>query len=145
VKGRSQLAMLALDGRRVALVDDSYNANPDSVRAAIDLLATLEAPRWLVLGDMGEVGDQGPAFHREVGSYARTRGIETLWAAGAESAEVVEGAGGPTARVRGFATVEALVAALAERPAAASVLVKGSRFMRMERVVQALQRLGGAG
>ena len=134
VAGRSQAKHFMRDATRVILVDDSYNANPDSVRAAIDVLATLPAPRWLVLGDMGEVGDQGPAFHREVGAYARERGIETLWAAGPESANTAA----PFAGARAFDTVEALVAALAEAPAAGSVLVKGSRFMRMERVVAAL-------
>ena len=98
------------------------------------MLAGLPAPRWLVLGDMGEVGDQGPAFHREVGAYAAERGIESLWAAGAESTSTAA----PFAGARAFATVEALLAALAEAPAAASVLVKGSRFMQMERVVAAL-------
>jgi UDP-N-acetylmuramoyl-tripeptide--D-alanyl-D-alanine ligase len=83
---------------------------------------------------MGEVGAQGPAFHREAGAYADERGIETLWAAGAQSTNTVaEFAGG-----RAFATVEALIAALASAPAYASALVKGSRFMRMERVVTAL-------
>jgi UDP-N-acetylmuramyl pentapeptide synthase len=67
----------------VTLVDDSYNANPDSVRAAIDMLAGLPGPHWLVLGDMGEVGNQGPAFHAEVGAYAAERGIEHVWTAGA--------------------------------------------------------------
>jgi len=116
------------------LIDDSYNANPDSVRAAIDVLAALPAPRWLVLGDMGEVGDQGPAFHREVGAYASEKRIESLWAAGAESANTAA----PFAGARAFADAEALLAALGEAPPAASVLVKGSRFMRMERVVAAL-------
>ncbi len=69
VKGRGVRHVLASGA---LLVDDSYNANPDSVRAAIDLLAALPAPRTLVLGDMGEVGEQGPAFHREVGAYARS-------------------------------------------------------------------------
>ena len=118
----------------MTLVDDTYNANPDSVRAAIDVLAALPAPRWLVLGDMGEVGDQGPAFHREVGAYAHERGIESLWAAGAESASTAA----PFAGARAFADVDALIAALGGAPAARSVLVKGSRFMRMERVVAAL-------
>jgi UDP-N-acetylmuramoyl-tripeptide--D-alanyl-D-alanine ligase len=104
------------------------------VRAAIDVLAALAAPRWLVLGDMGEVGDQGPAFHREVGVYAREKGIESLWAAGPESASTTA----PFAGARAFADVEALLGALADAPPAASVLVKGSRFMRMERVVAAL-------
>ena len=76
VKGRSQLKRLVRGGIEITLVDDSYNANPDSVRAAIDVLAALPGPRWLVLGDMGEVGDQGPAFHIEVGAYAKQRGIE---------------------------------------------------------------------
>jgi UDP-N-acetylmuramoyl-tripeptide--D-alanyl-D-alanine ligase len=134
VRGRSQAKRFARGGVEVTLIDDTYNANPDSVRAAIDVLAALPAPRWLVLGDMGEVGDQGPAFHREVGGYASERGIEMLWAAGAQSANTVAGFAG----ARAFASVEALVAALADAPAAASVLVKGSRFMRMERVVAAL-------
>jgi UDP-N-acetylmuramoyl-tripeptide--D-alanyl-D-alanine ligase len=134
VKGRSQTKHITRSGIAATLVDDTYNANPDSVRAAIDVLASLPAPRWLVLGDMGEVGDQGPAFHREVGAYAHERGIESLWAAGAESANTVaEFAGG-----QAFATVEALLAELGDAPAATSLLVKGSRFMRMERVVAAL-------
>ena len=134
VRGRSQAKRFARAGSEVMLIDDSYNANPDSVRAAIDVLAALPAPRWLVLGDMGEVGDQGPAFHREVGAYASEKGIESLWAAGAESANTAA----PFAGARAFADVEALLGALAEAPPAASVLVKGSRFMRMERVVAAL-------
>ena len=71
------------------LIDDSYNANPDSVRAAIDLLARYAAPRLLVLGDMGEVGDSGPQFHREIGAYARERGLEALLAVGTLTRESV--------------------------------------------------------
>ncbi len=136
VKGRSQMKTAMLRGVCIALVDDSYNANPDSVRAAIDVLASMQAPRLLLLGDMGEVGDRGPAFHAEVGAYARERGVEHLWCVGAMSGEAAR-AFGPTARH--FAEVPALIAAREELPAAASVLVKGSRFMQMERVVQALQ------
>jgi UDP-N-acetylmuramoyl-tripeptide--D-alanyl-D-alanine ligase len=117
------------------IIDDTYNANPDSVRAAIDVLAALPAPRWLVLGDMGEVGTNGPAFHREVGAYAQERGIDALWAAGAESANTAA----PFAGARAFASVDALIGALDAAPAFATVLVKGSRFMRMERVVAALE------
>ncbi|MDO8419445.1 MAG: UDP-N-acetylmuramoyl-tripeptide--D-alanyl-D-alanine ligase [Rubrivivax sp.] len=133
VAGRSQTLALRLGGRAVTLVDDSYNANPDSVLAAIDVLATLPAPRWLVLGDMGEVGAQGPAFHAEVGAHARRLGIEQVWTAGALSAHV--------AAHRHFDTVAALLRALGDAPPAVSVLVKGSRFMKMEQVVQALQAL----
>jgi UDP-N-acetylmuramoyl-tripeptide--D-alanyl-D-alanine ligase len=140
VKGRSRLHRLKRGGRVLTLVDDSYNANPDSVRAAIDVLAMLTGPRWLLLGDMGEVGAQGPQFHAEVGEYARQRGIEELWAVGELCAHAASAYG---AGARHFAEVDALLAALSGAPEAASVLVKGSRFMRMERAVQAL--LEGAG
>lgn len=130
VKGRSRALAVALAGRTLTLVDDTYNANPDSVRAAIDVLAELPGPRLLVLGDMGEVGDQGPAFHAEVGAYARERGIEQLFTLG-EQAAAMQG--------RHFADVEALNAAVREALGRAeSVLVKGSRFMKMERVVEAI-------
>ncbi len=135
VKGRSQLRRVERGGRTVTLVDDSYNANPDSVRAAIDVLAGLPRPRWLVLGDMGEVGARGPEFHAEVGAYAQQRGIESFWCAGALMRHAAEAFG---AGARHHESVEALVAALPHAPAFASVLVKGSRFMRMERVVAAL-------
>jgi UDP-N-acetylmuramoyl-tripeptide--D-alanyl-D-alanine ligase len=78
-EGPPRVLRAVAQGGRFTLVDDSYNANPDSVRAAIDVLAGCRGPRWLLLGDMGEVGDQGPAFHAEVGAYARQRGIEQLW------------------------------------------------------------------
>jgi UDP-N-acetylmuramoyl-tripeptide--D-alanyl-D-alanine ligase len=120
----------------IVVIDDSYNANPDSVRAAIDLLATEAPPRLLVLGDMGEVGHQGPAFHREVGQYARTRGIDSLLATGALSREAVAafGTGG-----RHFDDVDSLIGAVpALLTGGGTVLVKGSRFMRMERVVRAI-------
>ena len=131
---------LRWQGQDITLVDDTYNANPDSVRAAIDVLAALPGPRWLVLGDMGEVGNQGPAFHEEVGAYARQRGIETLWTAGTLSAHTAQ-AFGPA---RHFGSTTELAAAIGTGPAARSVLVKGSRFMKMEQVVAALQAAGGA-
>jgi UDP-N-acetylmuramoyl-tripeptide--D-alanyl-D-alanine ligase len=117
-----------------AVIDDTYNANPDSVRAAIAVLARAPAPRWLVLGDMGEVGDQGVPFHREVGAYARAAGVDRLLAVGdlAQHAVAAFGAGGEH-----FTTVAELAGALHAEPGA-TVLVKGSRFMRMERVVSAL-------
>jgi UDP-N-acetylmuramoyl-tripeptide--D-alanyl-D-alanine ligase len=114
------------------VIDDSYNANPDSVRAAIDVLAACAVPTVLVLGDMGEVGEQGPAVHREIGAYARASRVGALYAIGEASREAVKAFG---AGARHFASPEELVKAL---PRDATVLVKGSRFMRMERVVAAL-------
>lgn len=134
VKGRSQLTSFQRAGRPVTLVDDTYNANPDSARAAIDMLAGLPGPRWLLLGDMGEVGTQGPQFHAEVGAYARERGLDALWTAGEASVDAAAAFPG----ARHFNSVPDLLAALAEAPACAAVLVKGSRFMKMERVVAAL-------
>ena len=136
VKGRSALRSITLQGREVTLVDDSYNANPDSVAAAISVLGELPPPRWLVLGDMGEVGTQGPAFHTEAGTGALDGGIEHAWFVGPLGAHAAQ-AFGPTARH--FASVPELLAALPAAPAAESVLVKGSRFMAMERVVAALE------
>jgi UDP-N-acetylmuramoyl-tripeptide--D-alanyl-D-alanine ligase len=130
------------------LIDESYNANPDSVRAAIELLARQGAPRVLVLGDMGEVGARGPEFHREVGAYARACGIERLLALGDQSAAAVAAFG--TAGTH-FSTVEALIDAVRGAAGAGpggavpSVLVKGSRFMRLERVIAALAGNGTAG
>jgi UDP-N-acetylmuramoyl-tripeptide--D-alanyl-D-alanine ligase len=139
VKGRSQVKSLRRGGRTLTMIDDTYNANPDSVRAAIDVLAGLPGPRWLVLGDMGEVGDQGPAFHREIGAWALTRGIEHFWCAGTACLHATQ-AFGPAARH--FADTPSLLAHLGTgrdaAPAFESVLVKGSRFMGMERVVALL-------
>ena len=102
-------------------------------------ISSLALPRWLVLGDMGEVGTQGPQFHAEVGAAAAARGIDHFWCAGSLSAEAAR-AYGPGARH--FDLVEALIDTLVQAPQAAAVLVKGSRFMAMERVVQALQTKG---
>ena len=140
VKGRSQLKTFERDGRTVTLVDDTYNANPDSARAAVDVLAALPGPRWLVLGDMGEVGENGPAFHHEVGAYAQACGIDSLWTVGVLSTHASAAFHG----ARHFDDVAALLAALAGAPACASVLVKGSRFMKMEQVVAALLQPEGA-
>ena len=139
VKGRSQVRRLQHQGREVTLVDDTYNANPDSVRAAIDVLAGLPGPRWLVLGDMGEVGANGPEFHREVGAYAQERGIDQLWTAGSLSTHASAAFHG----ARHFHDVPALIAALSMAPAASSIVVKGSRFMKMEQVVAALSSAWG--
>jgi UDP-N-acetylmuramoyl-tripeptide--D-alanyl-D-alanine ligase len=123
--------------RGARLIDDSYNANPDSVRAAIDVLAQAPGRRLLILGDMGEVGAQGEAFHREIGDYARRRGIDALYATGALARHAAAAFGAGAGH---YDTAEALAAAAAAQlDADATVLVKGSRFMRMERVVEALE------
>ena len=117
------------------VIDDTYNANPDSMRAAIDVLAAYPAPRILVVGDMGEVGAQGKEFHEEIGAYAATRGIETVLATG-ELARHLAASG-----ARHYEQFDELLAALDEKLGGntnSTVLVKGSRFMKMERVVQHL-------
>jgi UDP-N-acetylmuramoyl-tripeptide--D-alanyl-D-alanine ligase len=132
VSGRLQ-RKTAANGATV--IDDSYNANPDSVRAAIDVLAQAPEPRILVLGDMGEVGTQGQQFHEEIGAYAASRGIGTVLVTG-ELARHMVGAG-----ARHFEQFDELLAALDTALGSksdATVLVKGSRFMKMERVVQHL-------
>jgi len=138
VKGRLQVKRAALGELTGAMViDDTYNANPDSVRAAIDVLASRTSPRVLVLGDMGEVGDDGPAFHREVGAYAKERGIDALYTLGDAARDSAAAFG---AQALHAADVGELVRALAGAGygAGATILVKGSRFMQMERVVAAL-------
>jgi UDP-N-acetylmuramoyl-tripeptide--D-alanyl-D-alanine ligase len=119
-----------------SLIDDSYNANPDSVRAAIDVLAAEQGMKFLLLGDMGEVGERGAEFHEEIGRYARERGIDRFYATGdlCRAAVAAFGKG-----ARHFADVEAMIALAREEVVSnTAALVKGSRFMRMERVVQAL-------
>jgi UDP-N-acetylmuramoyl-tripeptide--D-alanyl-D-alanine ligase len=130
VSGRLQKKVAA---NGAVVIDDSYNANPDSVRAAIDVLSKAAAPRVLVLGDMGEVGAQGPEFHEEIGAYAQTQGIEQVLVTG-ELAAFMKGAS-----IRHFEQFGDLLAAVDAAVAPdATVLIKGSRFMKMERVVQHL-------
>jgi UDP-N-acetylmuramoyl-tripeptide--D-alanyl-D-alanine ligase len=139
VQGRSRARSLHLPGGTpLVLVDDSYNANPDSVRAAIEVLHELPGPHLLVLGDMGEVGDRGAEFHAEVGAHAHALGIEHLWGCGALMRHAVQAAPG----ARHFERVPDLLAELPQvLSGLGSVLVKGSRFMRMEQVVQAIEAL----
>jgi UDP-N-acetylmuramoyl-tripeptide--D-alanyl-D-alanine ligase len=133
VKGRLQVGRGV---RGATIIDDSYNANPDSVLAAIDVLAAAAGTRVLLLGDMGEVGEQGAAFHDEVGRQARARGVHHLLAAGELTREAVRAFG---AGAEHFDDVTALAArARALATPETTLLVKGSRFMRMERVVAAL-------
>ena len=138
VKGRSKSSEINIGGHALTLVDDTYNANPDSVRAAIDVLAELPGPRLMVLGDMGEVGQQGPEFHQEVGAYAQAKGIQSLYTLGhlcLHSSQAFQGA-------RHFEDMNTLQEAiLKDISRFQSVVVKGSRFMKMERVVESLRAL----
>ena len=133
IKGRLQRRS-GLNGS--LLLDDTYNANPDSVRAGIDVLAATVGKKILVLGDMGEIGEMTAQFHDEIGGYAKSQGIDRLFAFG-ESAALAAlnfGAGG-----QHFKKIEPLIEALvAELNPETTALVKGSRFMRMERVVNAI-------
>jgi len=117
------------------LIDDSYNANPSSVRAGIQVLASLEGHRWLVLGDMAELGEYAHSSHREIGEFARKCGIERLYATGELAALAVESFG-PGAKW--FADSTALAQALEAADADVRMLIKGSRVNRLERVVEAL-------
>ena len=138
IRGRLQ-TRLGFDG--ATIIDDTYNANPDSVKAAIAVLAHAAGAKWLVLGDMGEVGDQGPAFHREIGEYARAAGVNRLLTVGELAIHAVAafGVGG-----RHYADQDSLVSDLSIGPhRGTTMLVKGSRFMAMERVVARLVHPGG--
>lgn len=139
VKGRLQIRAGL---RGATLIDDTYNANPDSVRAAIDVLARASGRKFLVLGDMGEVGTQGVAFHEEVGAYARAAGVDALYALGDLAAAAAQAFG---AGARHYLRIEELLAdAAGALGPHTTMLVKGSRFMQMERVVRSFEH-GGAG
>jgi UDP-N-acetylmuramoyl-tripeptide--D-alanyl-D-alanine ligase len=121
--------------RGAMLIDDTYNANPDSARAAIAVLAQAPGKRLLVLGDMGELGPGAAEMHAEVGRRARESGVERLLTLGELSAHATR-AFGPGARH--FTRIEELFAEIENALAPdVAVLIKGSRFMRMERVVKA--------
>lgn len=132
-------------GQDLLLIDDSYNANPDSARAAIDVLAELPGRSLLLLGDMGEVGDNGPAFHAEVGAYAAQRGLAALWVCGdmtAHAAAAAQSAG--LQEVRHASGLMELPLQAEKLRGFDTVLVKGSRFMRTERAVQAIAALAAS-
>ena len=128
-----------LDPRRcdgLRILDDTYNANPDSLAAAIDVLAGLTGPQWLVLGDLGELGASSAALHAEVGALARRAGLDRLVTLGRESAAASAAFG---VGARHFEDLGALLAYLRDAlEADAVVLIKGSRAARMERIVQGL-------
>ena len=119
------------------LIDDSYNANPGSVKAAINVAASLSPNSCLVLGHMGELGEQSESLHREVGAYARAQQIKMLWAVGPMAEQVVQafGEGG-----RVFQSRQAMIDACEQGINADVILVKGSRSAAMEKVVEVLKQ-----
>ncbi len=138
VKGRLQRR----PGRNGAqILDDTYNANPDSVRAGIDVLASTIGRKVLVLGDMGEIGEGSGQYHDEIGGYAKSQGVDRLFALGDASQQAVRNFG---EGARHFCNVDKLIAAVdKELGPETTVLVKGSRFMKMERVADALAAATG--
>lgn len=130
-------------GKGWTLIDDSYNANPSSMAAAIDTLALASGERWLVIGDMAELGANERALHAEVGAKAKAAGVDRLYAVGPLSALAAAafGAGGER-----FADKAALIAALAGAiHAGVTCLVKGSHSAGMGEVVAALEAAGKGG
>ena len=123
------------------VIDDTYNANPESMHAAISVLAAHPGHTILVIGDMGELGDQAEALHASIGEFARQAGLQAMLALGEMSAAAVRSFGRGATH---YSSVDELVGALAGvlKPGS-TVLVKGSRFMRMERVVEALVAVNG--
>ncbi len=139
VKGRLQKKTCV---HGATLIDDTYNANPESVQAAIAVLAQAPGHKLLVLGDMGELGERAPALHAEAGLLARKAGIDQLFTLGELSAQAAQ-AFGPGARH--FSRIEDLLAEIENALApGATMLVKGSRFMQMERVVKSFEMAPGA-
>jgi len=133
VKGRLQRRA---GEQGVDILDDTYNANPDSVRAGIDVLASTIGRKILVLGDMGEIGEASGQYHDEIGGYAKSQGIDLLFALGDAAQQAVRNFGDGA---RHFCNIDKLIAALKKELAGeTTVLVKGSRFMKMERVVEAI-------
>ena len=132
-------SMAGLNG--ALLIDDTYNANPDSMKAAIDVLAAIDGARIFVMGDMGELGADAAQMHADIGAYARQKGITNLLAFGALSANAVRvfGKDEHSKGAQHFLELNDLISnvkSLMQKNV--TVLVKGSRFMKMERVVESL-------
>ena len=131
VKGRLNWLVSA---NGAVVIDDTYNANPDSMKAAIDVLANQKAPQIFVMGDMGELGAGAPQMHADIGAYAKQKGITHFLTFGDLSAKAAQEFGSTSQH---FTTLETLIAAIKVlMKEETTILVKGSRFMQMERVVK---------
>ena len=127
-----------IDGPRgCRLLDDTYNANPGAVKAALEALAKMPAPRWCFLGAMGELGDASASFHAQIGHYARELGIDFLGTLGAEAEPAAHAFGERGCHFMDWAAL--LRHAHDHLPSGASVLVKGSRSAGMERLITELR------
>ena len=134
-KGRLQQKQGQFDAQ---VIDDTYNANPASMKAAVDVLSAREGKRFMVMGDMGELGADAGLMHAEIGSYAKQTGIDALFVLGDLSQEAVKAFG---SGAQHFENAESLSEAVLNRmDKVTTVLVKGSRFMRMERVVDKITK-----
>jgi len=133
VEGRLQVVRLAAD---LTLIDDSYNANPASMKAAIDVLAARPGKRVAVLGSMAELGEASEELHSEIGAYAREKGIDRLLAVG--DSGYAAGFGNNTETFQSHE--QAIAAILDGRQGHVTVLVKGSRSSAMNRVAEGLQK-----
>ncbi|MEM7542002.1 MAG: UDP-N-acetylmuramoyl-tripeptide--D-alanyl-D-alanine ligase [Pseudomonadota bacterium] len=132
---RGRLALVRGRGG-MRIIYDTYNANPASVNAAIDVLADQGSTRWMLFGDMGELGEQATALHEEIGTYAAARGIDQFWAIGELSKSSVKAFG---KNARHFSERDALIAALQESADPnITLLAKASRSMRLDEIVEAL-------
>jgi UDP-N-acetylmuramoyl-tripeptide--D-alanyl-D-alanine ligase len=138
VAGRSHSMHFVMHNKNISLVDDTYNANPDSMKEAVNVIATMPGYRLLVLGDMGEVGNEGEQFHKELGEYIKSKPIDRLFTLGDLSIHVSNNSD----KAKHFQTVDSLKVAVLEQLAnvheSISILVKGSRFMKMERIIECI-------
>jgi len=143
IKGRLQSK--TINGLHV--IDDSYNANPASIKAALEVLAIQPGMQVLVMGDMGELGDDSASLHRQTGELARELGIDACFTLGEQTVITAEAFGNDA---QSFTSIEQLVTALRkqiqdnhDRPI--NILVKGSRSMKMEQVIELLEKNGPGG
>ena len=143
IKGRLQSK--TINGLHV--IDDSYNANPASIKAALEVLAIQPGMQVLVMGDMGELGDDSASLHRQTGELARQLGIDACFTLGEQTVITAEAFGNDA---QSFTSIEQLVTALRkqiqdnhDRPI--NILVKGSRSMKMEQVIELLEKNGPGG
>ena len=155
VKGRLQKSILRYscdnqnsqdnqNVKNIVLINDTYNANPDSVKAAIDVLSTLEHKTLLILGDMGEVGENGIEFHKEIGEYAKTNNIDEVYTLGELAKHSASSfyKNDVNKNQYAFYKIEDLYVILSRNfYKFNTILVKGSRFMKMERVVDYLHNI----